>query len=892
MHFAEPVTTAVTTKDYHQGNLTPMMRQYFDVKAERPDIVLLMRVGDFYEAYGEDAELLSRELEITLTGRDDKLAGMRIPMAGVPYHALERYAARLIGKGFKVAICDQVEDPKQAKGLVKRRVTRVITPGTVVEDSMLDAKSNNYLVAAVTGETIPSGVGIVDVSTGEFLVTELPKSTTTDSVLDEIIRLQPTECLLFPGMDELADAIRSVTRATVTFHASSDIRQTSRQALLRHFGTQSLIGFGCDNMTSGLDAAALVLDYVKQTQLSAVSHIQSLSTYSTDQFMTLDSAARRNLELTHSISDGAKSKSLVSLLDKTVTPMGARMFRGWFDHPLLDLAMIRNRQDGVAALLSSSIVRGDLRECLRQIADLERLMSRTCNGMANARDLVALRRSLEIVPQILAIVRDFSSVSILADCASVIENVPEELCALLNRALMDDPPLMLRDGGLIKVGYNHTLDDLRELRSGGKARISEMEDAERARTGIRNLKIGFNNVFGYYIELPKSAADELPEDYHRKQTTANTERYVTPALKEYELLVLGAHDKIVDLEYQLFGEVRDIVAKRHSGSVLKLAQSIAKLDVIAGLAETALQHRFFRPDVHDGETLSITAGRHPVVESLQSGTSFVPNDTHLDTDASRLHIITGPNSAGKSTYLRQVALIVLLAQIGSYVPADTASVGLVNRIFTRVGAHDDLANGQSTFMVEMSETANILNNATSRSLVILDEVGRGTSTFDGLALAWSVAEHLHEIGAKTLFATHYHHLNDLESRLAGAKNFRVAVKEKGDHIVWMRRIMPGGTDKSYGIQVAKLAGVPDAVLVRARQVLVALESSSKPDKGNTRADFEQLLNQQTKRLQLTLFETEPNPLIEELRTLDLGTLSPIEALNVLYRLQKLAIKPQ
>ncbi len=859
-----------------------MMRQYFDIKAERPDVVLLMRVGDFYEAYGEDAEIIARELEITLTGREDKMAGTRVPMAGVPHHALERYVARLIAKGYKAAVCDQVEDPKQAKGLVKRRVTRVLTPGTVVEDAMLDAKTNNYLVAAITDAKRPSGIGVVDVSTGEFLATEVGCEEGTAKVVEEVMRLGPAECLLLPGGDELADAIKAVSPKTViTFHQPAETRRSPRQALLDHFGTPSLRGYGCEALSAGLDAAALLLDYVKQTQQSAAMHIRSLATYSTDNFMTLDAAARRNLELTHSLADGARSKSLVSILDKTGTAMGGRLLRKWFDQPLLSLDKIHNRQGAVAEVAGDALLRGDLRESLRRISDLERLTARICSGQANARDLVALKQSLQAMPGIVSALSRAPEGGALAPLRAILAEAPPELATLLQAAVMDEPPLLLRDGGLIKDGYDDELDRLRDLRSGGKGFIAQLEETERARTGIKNLKVGFNNVFGYYIEVSKSSGHiAVPSDFHRKQTTANAERYITPALKEYEAQVLGAEEKIVELEYALFCRVRDQIADVYTAQILKLAKAVARLDVFAGLAEVALQQRFVRPEVHDGDTLTISAGRHPVVESLHSGTLFVPNDTFLAGDRTRLHIITGPNSAGKSTYLRQVALIVLLAQIGSFVPADAASVGLVDRIFTRVGAHDDLASGQSTFMVEMNETADILNNATPRSLVILDEVGRGTSTYDGLALAWAVAEYLHAVGAKTLFATHYHHLNELEKTLPGAKNFRVAVKEQGDHIVWLRKIMPGGTDKSYGIQVAKLAGVPDPVLRRASEVLKALEATGK-DKSPGKS-----LTQETKRLQMTLFEAESHPVLDELESLDLGTLSPIEALTKLYDLQR------
>lgn len=860
-------------------NLTPMLRQYFDIKAERPDVVLLMRVGDFYEAYGDDAETIARELEITLTGRE--VGDVRVPMAGVPHHAMERYVARLIGKGYKVAVCDQVEDPKLAKGLVKRKVTRVLTPGTIVEDAMLDAKTNNYLVAAITGAKVPSGVGVVDVSTGEFLATEMPCDAGPDKVVEEIMRLQPAECLLLPGMEELADAIKAVSKTVVTFHKPAETRKSSRQTLLDHFGTPSLRGYGAEQMTSGLDAAALVLDYVKQTHQSAAGHIRGLATYSTENYMVLDAAARRNLELTHSLADGAKSKSLVSILDRTVTPLGGRLLRKWFDQPLLALDKIHNRQSAVAEAAGDALLRGDLRDALRRIADLERLTARICSGAANARDLIALKQSLQALPDVAAALARAPEGGALAPMRAIVADPPQDLTDLLEAAVQPEPPMLLREGGLIRDGFNAALDALRELRSGGKSFIAGIEEAEREKTGLKSLKVGFNNVFGYYIEITKSGAGvAVPPEYTRKQTTANAERYITPALKEYEAQVLGAEEKIVELEYQLFTQLREEIADKHTNQILKLAKTLARLDVFGGLAEAALAGRFVRPDVHDGDTLEIKGGRHPVVESLQSGTLFVPNDTYLDAGETRLHIITGPNSAGKSTYLRQVALIVLLAQIGSFVPADSASIGLVDRIFTRVGAHDDLASGQSTFMVEMNETANILNNATPRSLVILDEVGRGTSTYDGLALAWAITEYLHAVGVKTLFATHYHHLNELEKTAAGVKNFRVAVKEQGDRIVWLRKIMPGGTDKSYGIQVAKLAGVPEPVLKRAREVLQTLESMGKGDGPAA------LLAARTQRLQTTLFEAERHPVLDELEGIDLGTLSPIEALTKLYDLQR------
>jgi DNA mismatch repair protein MutS len=871
--------------EFPLDNLTPLMRQYFEIKEQKPEILLLMRVGDFYEAYGEDARTISRDLEITLTGREDKMAGERIAMAGVPHHAVERYMARLLAKGHKVALCDQIEDPKLAKGLVKRKVTRIVTPGTVMEEGLLDAKRNNFLVAAITGDKTPSGIGVLDVSTGEFLTGEIEMAGDSQRLIDEIARLQPAECLIRPDMElEMAGAIRLATGASITVHDIRDLRRSARQQLLDHFGTQSLRGFGCEDQTVGLDAAVLLLDYVRQTHASALPHIRSLGVYASDAYMILDGATRRNLELTQSQMDGSRAKSLLHLLDRTITPQGGRRMRRWLEQPLLSIEMIEERQNGVADFARDAILRGDVRDALRGIADIERLSARICAGMANARDLVALRGSLENVAALRAALERTSPDSTLRPIQDRLADAPADLIALLADAIEDEPPLTLHDGGLIKRGYSPELDSLHELLSGGKAFIAAIEEEERVRTGIKALKVGFNNVFGYYIELSKAYSAQVPADYIRKQTTTNAERYITPGLKEREAQVLSAEERMVDLEYDLFVKIREQIADRHSGSLIKLGQAVARCDALSSLAEVASSSGFVRPVVDATDVISLRNARHPVVEQLQSGTLFVPNDAYLDGSDQRMHIITGPNAAGKSTYLRQVAICVLLAQIGSFVPADEARIGLVDRIFTRVGAQDDLSSGQSTFMVEMSETANILNNATARSLVILDEVGRGTSTYDGLALAWSIAEYLHAIGSKTLFATHYHQLNDLEKTLPGAKNFRIAVKEQGQHIVWLRKIMPGGTDKSYGIQVARLAGLPDAALIRAAEILKTLEAGHRNGAGKPRAE----ISAQTKRLQLTLFETERHPVLDEIEGLDLGTVSPIEALTKLYELQKRA----
>jgi DNA mismatch repair protein MutS len=860
--------------------LTPMLRQYVQLKDERPDVVLLMRVGDFYEAYGEDAETIARELAITLTGRDIQGLPEKFPMAGVPFHALDRYLARLVQKGFKVAICDQVEDPKQAKGLVKRRVTRVVTPGTLVEDALLDAKSNNYLVAALLGAPV-CGVGVVDVSTGEFLITEIPDEAGIAKVVEEVIRLAPAECLVPEGMDELAAALNDACPATLTRVARRDLPRSARTALLEHFGTSSLRGFGCEEYTAGLDAAAALLTYLKNTHMSgAVAHIRTLATYSVHDAMFLDAPARRNLELTAGLADGAKGKSLLSILDATQTPMGGRMLKKWLDAPLLSVDRINRRLDAVEALVEDPLTRGDIRDALRGVSDLERLMARISTGTANARDLVALKLSLQRVPEVAARAASIENAPVRALCEEM-DGLPE-VTDLLERALVDEPPLSLREGGIIKDGFDAELDELHQLSRGGKTWIAELETGERATTGIKSLKVGFNAVFGYYIEVSRPNLALVPDTYIRKQTTATGERFITPELKEMEAKVLGAQEKITAREYDLFSGVRDTIST-YAAPVCAVAQAVARLDVIASLAEVAQNYRYTRPLVDDGSNIEIKAGRHPVVEKLAESAAFIPNDTLLDNGPNQLHVITGPNSSGKSTVLRQVALITLLAQVGSFVPADHARIGLVDRIFTRVGAHDDLASGQSTFMVEMTETANILNNATERSLVILDEIGRGTSTFDGVSIAWAVAEYLAQRGCKTLFATHYHLLNELEKSLPSVRNFRIAVKETGDRIVWLRKIVAGGTDKSYGVQVARMAGLPPEVITRAQEVLTDLEKEGKA-KRDTLGGAK--VSAQTQRMQMTLFEAEVHPVLEKLRQTDLSTLSPIEALNLLYLMQR------
>jgi DNA mismatch repair protein MutS len=893
---------------------TPLMQQYFRARAEHPGVILLMRVGDFYEAYGDDANTIAAALNITLTGRED--GGERIPMAGVPHHSAERYIARLIKKGFRVAIMEQVEDPKFAKGLVKRRVTRVVSRGTVFEDSLLDAKANNYLVAAIVGDPV-AGLGVADVSTGEFLTTEMDGARRAEQLIEEICRLEPAEVLVPESETELAEMIRQATGAPVTPYTARNAprSRTAHDVLISHFQTSSLRGFGCEEYTAGLAAAALVLEYLKETQTGALAHITTLSTYSTREFMVLDASARRNLELTTSLAEGGRSRTLIGVLDETLTPMGGRLLRRWLEEPLLDVARIEARLDAVEELRGDEMLRGDARDLLRGVNDIERLVSRSAAGLANARDLVGLKDSLNRLPKLTGVMARCRS-EMLAEllrqmgCGETrkwgngnmgkrspndpttqspnhpITQSPNTIAALIERAIAPEPPAGLRDGGLIRPGYSPELDALRSAATDGRAWIANLETQERQRTGIASLKVGYNAVFGYYIEVTKANLAKVPADYIRKQTTAGGERYITPDLKEYEAKVLGADEKAVELEYSLFVDVRDRVAEA-SGVLLAVARAVAALDVLAGFAECAVRNSYVRPQINDGEVIAVRGGRHPVVERIQGGVSFVPNDCLLDCGENQLHIITGPNMSGKSTALRQVALITLLAQIGSFVPADEASIGVVDRIFTRVGAHDELATGQSTFMVEMNETANILNNATRRSLILLDEIGRGTSTYDGLSIAWAVAEYLAEIGCKTLFATHYHYLNDLAKQIPGVKNYRVAVKEQGDHIVWLHKLVPGGTDRSYGIQVARMAGVPPEVISRAKEVLRSLE------RGGARASGD-ILGQDTdipttkQKVQLTLFEGEKHPVLEDLESLDVTALTPIEAMMKLDELQRKA----
>ncbi|MFQ5808185.1 MAG: DNA mismatch repair protein MutS [Armatimonadota bacterium] len=895
--------------------LTPMFRQYNSVKQQYPDVLLLFRMGDFYELFGEDAEIAAGELELTLTSREAG-KGNRIPMCGVPHHAVERYLARLIRKGYRAAICDQVEDPKQAKGLVRREVTRVVTPGTVLEDSMLEHGSHNYL-AALAREGGRIGIAAADVSTGDFLVTEISQAAGAagpdglGGVLDELHRLQPAEILLPDGLydDEgLRPPIEQSLPARITRIETDEFPSRSpADALAEHFGVSSLRGYGCQDMPAAIAAGATVLAYLRANHLAALPHIPGIGTYSVQDFMVLDGTTRRNLELTQSLHAGSREGSLLGVLDKTLTPMGARLCKQWVLQPLLDRKAIEQRLDAVEELVNAPDLAEGVAQKLRRIRDIERLMSRTAAGTANARDLRGLHESLTHLPAVRAALEQGcvarvarqpvqpsanedtgsklsaphgNEAGLLSDIHSRIDTL-EDVAELIDTSLVEDPPAIITDGGMMRGGVDPALDDLRGASSSGKQWIAALEATERERTGIKSLKVGFNQVFGYYIEISKANLSLAPDDYIRKQTLTNAERFITPGLKEQEAKVLGAEEKIAELERELFIRLREQVAA-HAARALQTARALGELDVLLGFARVAVENAYSKPVIGDGDEVRIDGGRHPVVELADMGRAFVPNDCLANTGADRMLIVTGPNMAGKSTYLRQVALIVLMAQIGSFVPARAAKIGIVDRIFTRVGARDDLASGQSTFMVEMTEAANILYNATQHSLVVLDEIGRGTSTFDGLAIAWAIAEYiLKHIGAKTLFATHYHHLNELAEIMEGVRNYRILVKEEGDDITFLHKIAPGGTDRSYGVQVARLAGLPPEVIDRARQVLHTLEqdqvSSISPDTSRVGPP-----------MQLQLFEAAPDPLIESLKDLDLDAMTPMEALTWLNEAKRRA----
>lgn len=869
---------------------TPMMQHYLKTHEEYKDCILFYRLGDFYEMFFDDAKVVSKELELTLTGKSCG-AEERAPMCGIPYHAAETYLTRLVKKGYKVAICEQVEDPKLAKGMVKREVTRVVTPGTTLNAQALDETKNNYIMCiAYIGDHY--GISSADITTGDYYVTEVDSER---KLLDEVNKYQPTEIICNEAfyisgidIDDMKNRMGIVVYSLDAWYFSDE---TAQMTLKEHFKVRDLEGLGLADYDSGVIAAGALLKYLYETQKTTLSNLVAIHPYTTGKFMIIDSSTRRNLELVETLREKQKRGSLLWVLDKTRTAMGARTLRSFVEQPLIERAEIEERYDAIDEFNTNAITREEIREYLNPVYDLERLITRVTYQTANPRDLIAFRNSIHMLPPIKTLMSDFQS-PLLKRLYEQLDTL-DELYELIERSIAEEPPLTLHDGGILKEGYNEEVDRLRKAKTDGKSWLADLEAKEREKTGIKNLKIKYNKVFGYYLEVTNSFKDLVPDYFTRKQTLANAERFITPELKELEDVILGAEDKLIVLEYELFREVRQKVADEVV-RIQKTAKAVAQIDVFASLATVAEQNNYCRPKLNEKGLIDIKDGRHPVVERMIQNEMFVANDTYLDNGSNRVSIITGPNMAGKSTYMRQSALIVLMAQIGSFVPAKSAKIGIVDRIFTRVGASDDLASGQSTFMVEMSEVANILRNATSNSLLILDEIGRGTSTFDGLSIAWAVVEHISNprlLGAKTLFATHYHELTELEGKLNSVNNYCIAVKEKGDDIVFLRKIVKGGADKSYGIQVAKLAGVPDNVIERAKEIVeelsnnditeivqnISAEGSSKRSKPKLdEVDLEQI----------SLLDTMDNDtILNELKELDLGQMTPIEAMNKLYELQ-------
>ncbi len=850
-------------------DVTPIRQQYLEIKREHPNEIVFFRLGDFYETFDEDAQTASRELEIVLTSRS-VAKGTRIPMAGIPYHAAENYLARLIEKGYHVAICEQVGG-EPVKGLFARKVVRIVTPGTVVEPGLLPGDANNYLASVILDENL-AAVAYADITTGEFAVTQL----NPEALRAELTRLHPAE-ILHPDSQKLNDGISGHLTPWPAWRFEPG---KCEETLLAHFHAAALDGFGIKNQTLSTRAAGALVQYLQKTQPDALHLLTGLRAYSLAEFMTLDAATRRNLELTETLRQnsgqglrGESKGSLLSVLDHTVTPMGKRLMRQWVSQPLLELQKIHVRQEGVAYFFADGMRRAELRAGLKPLADLERLVNRVLAGHVQPRDLIAMRSTLEQLPKVIEAVGN-SKVRL-----PKIQQAENEL-ALLQSSIADDPPATLQNTGIIRTGYSTELDGVIEASKHAREWIANLESVERERTGIKTLKVGYNKVFGYYIEISRGAADKAPENYIRKQTLVNAERFITPEMKEYETLVLNAEERIREIEVRLFREVCAELAKSAS-KLLDIARALAELDVLAALAESAALGGYTRPEVHAGDGLDIRAGRHPVVEQSSHGERYVPNDITFE-QGEIVRVITGPNMAGKSTYLRQAALIVLMAQMGSFVPAESAKIGLVDRIFTRIGAQDEIHAGQSTFMVEMIETANILHHATPRSLLILDEIGRGTSTYDGVSIAWAVVEYIHnhpQVRAKTLFATHYHELTQLAELLPGVRNYNVAVSEADGKVVFLHKIVPGGADRSYGIHVAQLAGLPKPVITRADEIMAELEKTSgRAVKINPQA------------AQQAMLFPETSPLLDELNEIDVNELSPIEALNKLFEWQKKYLK--
>ena len=877
------------------ASLTPMMQQYMDIKNQYKDCILFYRLGDFYEMFFEDAITCSKVLEITLTGKNCGLEE-RAPMCGVPYHAVESYLSKMIENGYKVAICEQVEDPKEAKGIVKRDVTRIVTPGTNLNMQMLDETKNNFLMSIMY--TINNyGIAVVDITTGDFFVTEVDNCRKLE---DEINKYCPSEIICNDAFYISGYDIDSIaTRLNISVSSLESWYYEEESAINKiktHFKVDSLAGLGLVDFSIGAIAAGGLLQYLYDTQKNSLDHLTHITPYITSKYMVLDSATRRNLELLETLREKQKKGSLLWVLDKTKTAMGARLLRKFIEQPLIDYDEIIKRHDAIECINNNAITREELREYLNPIYDLERLLTKVSYKSVNPRDLIALKTSMQMIPHIKCLLEDLDA-PLLKELYEQIDGL-QDLSDMIEKAIEDDPPIAVKEGGIIKNGFNEDVDKLRSVKTDGKSWLTDIETKEREKTGIKNLRIKFNKVFGYYLEVTNSYKDLVPEGWTRKQTLANAERYITPELKELEDMILGAEDKLFNLEYKLFVEIRENIASQIL-RIQQTAKAIAEVDVFCSLALVAERNNFTRPVMNKDGVINIKDGRHPVVEKMISSGLFVENDTYLDNNTARVSIITGPNMAGKSTYMRQTALIVLMAQIGSYVPASFANIGIVDRIFTRVGASDDLASGQSTFMVEMTEVANILRNATKDSLLILDEIGRGTSTYDGLAIAWSVIEHISNkqlLGAKTLFATHYHELTELEGKLDSVNNYCIAVKENGDDIVFLRKIIKGGADKSYGIQVAKLAGVPESVLSRAREITEQLSDNDIANKvkeigvkTDSKSSSAVANSREVKEEQISFKFVDTittNTILDELKSLDLSKVTPIEAINLLYKYQE------
>lgn len=878
--------------DNHFDALTPMMKNYLETKKKHDDCIIFYRLGDFYEMFFDDALEASKVMEITLTGKSCGL-DERAPMCGVPYHAVDTYINKLVTRGYRVCIVEQAEDPAEAKGLVRREVARIVTPGTNLNTNAIDEGKNNYLmsIAYIGGKF---GISIADVTTGDYYVTEVYSER---NVLDEINKFMPSEIIcnhafLMCGMD-IDDIKNRLSISVFELEEWYFDEDNCKEILKDHFGIIDLAGLGISEMSLAVISAGSLLKYLYETQKNSLSHLSKLIPYSTSTFMILDTSTRRNLELCETLREKQKRGSLLWVLDKTKTAMGARTLRGYIEQPLISKEQIINRQKVIEELNKSIITRDELREYLSPIYDLERLLSKISYKSANPRDLIAFKTSLEMLPHIKHIISDFKS-PLFVELYNQLDTL-EDVTTLINQSITDDPPINIKEGGIIRTGFHEEIDRLRAAKTEGKGWLANLEAEEKEKTGIGKLKIKYNKVFGYYIEVSNSFKDQVPDYYVRKQTLANAERFTTDKLKELEEIIVGAEDKLFSLEYNIFTSVRDEIF-RQINRIQMTAKAIAQIDVFASLAYVAERNHYVKPKINEKGIIDIKDGRHPVVEKMIPDNMFISNNTYLDTNKNRLSIITGPNMAGKSTYMRQTALIVLMAQIGSFVPAKEANISICDKIFTRVGASDDLASGQSTFMVEMTEVANILRNATPDSLLILDEIGRGTSTFDGLSIAWAVVEHICDkkiLGAKTLFATHYHELTELEGTLQGVNNYCISVKEQGDDIVFLRKIVKGGADQSYGIQVAKLAGVPDSVLNRAKELVVELSNADITARAKDIAAGLQPgnnvlpgINDDLEAHQMTLFAAmNENDIIQEIEELNLGEMTPIDGLNYLYKLQ-------